>query len=387
MMDRLGNSGEGSRTLPIRFVGSGSEYFRIWIVNLLLTLLTVGLYYPFAKVRRLRYFHGCTEVDGHPLEFHGKPWAMLRGYALVAQLALVYGFAQRSSPLAAGIALLILMAIGPALWHSSLRFRLANTAWRGIRLRFAGTLGGAYAAVGPAYLLALGFMLLAWTAGTGATRGKEPPLLLSLTPLLIVLATPWLLWRAKRYQHVHYEYASERSSFSARVPQVYGVFLRTVLLSMALGAVVAVVVGLGAPGLFALGGLGELGKPKPGTVIVYSLLIVLAALLFQVLLRSYFTARLQDLVWGHTASRRLRFASRLRARSLAGVTARNWLLMVLTLGLFYPFAAVATARLRLQAVSIDADADIDDLVARRSGGPAEAAGDAAADVLGVDIGL
>ena len=51
--------------LELRFVGSGSEYFRIWIVNLLLTILTLSLYYPFAKVRRMRYFHGATEVGGH----------------------------------------------------------------------------------------------------------------------------------------------------------------------------------------------------------------------------------------------------------------------------------------------------------------------------------
>ena len=28
----------------IRFTGSGSEYFGIWIVNLLLTVVTVGIY-------------------------------------------------------------------------------------------------------------------------------------------------------------------------------------------------------------------------------------------------------------------------------------------------------------------------------------------------------
>lgn len=53
--------------VPIEFTGSGSEYFRIWIVNLLLTLVTLGIYYPWAKVRRLRYFYGNTLVAGHAL--------------------------------------------------------------------------------------------------------------------------------------------------------------------------------------------------------------------------------------------------------------------------------------------------------------------------------
>eukprot|EP01031_Cornospumella_fuschlensis_P012127 gene12127-14827_t len=38
-----------SYPLRIEFTGSGSEYFRIWVVNLLLLLVTVGIYYPWAK--------------------------------------------------------------------------------------------------------------------------------------------------------------------------------------------------------------------------------------------------------------------------------------------------------------------------------------------------
>ena len=48
--------------LPIEFTSSGSEYFRIWIVNLLLMFVTFGIYYPWAKVRRLRCFHANTQV-------------------------------------------------------------------------------------------------------------------------------------------------------------------------------------------------------------------------------------------------------------------------------------------------------------------------------------
>ncbi|MES2699984.1 MAG: DUF898 family protein, partial [Pseudomonadota bacterium] len=69
--------------LDIRFTGSGSEYFRIWIVNLLLIVVTLGIYLPWAKVRRLKYFHGNTLVGDEPLGFHGNPRKMLRGYLLV----------------------------------------------------------------------------------------------------------------------------------------------------------------------------------------------------------------------------------------------------------------------------------------------------------------
>jgi uncharacterized membrane protein YjgN (DUF898 family) len=59
------------RVLEIRFTGSGSEYFRIWAVNLLFILLSCGLYLPFAKIRRIRYLYANTLIDGEALAFHG----------------------------------------------------------------------------------------------------------------------------------------------------------------------------------------------------------------------------------------------------------------------------------------------------------------------------
>lgn len=50
--------------LRVRFCGSGSEYFRIWIVNLLLTIVTLGIYSAWAKVRTLQYFYRNTQLGG-----------------------------------------------------------------------------------------------------------------------------------------------------------------------------------------------------------------------------------------------------------------------------------------------------------------------------------
>jgi len=63
----------------LRFTGDGREYFRIWIVNLLLTLGTFGVYGAWAKVRKLRYFRQNTLLDGHAFDFHARPLPMLFG--------------------------------------------------------------------------------------------------------------------------------------------------------------------------------------------------------------------------------------------------------------------------------------------------------------------
>lgn len=77
----------------------------------------------------------------------------------------------------------------------------------------------------------------------------------------------------------------------------------------------------------------------------------------------------------------------MRFKPLLWLTLKNWLLMLVTLGLYWPFAAVAMARLRLQAMSIQSDIDMNTLVGQHGSGSNEAAGDAAGDMLGFDLGL
>jgi uncharacterized membrane protein YjgN (DUF898 family) len=101
----------------------------------------------------------------------------------------------------------------------------------------------------------------------------------------------------------------------------------------------------------------------------------------------YGAARLQNLVWNGTRSEALGFRSQLKFRRLCGLTLKNWLLTLLTLGLYRPFAAVASARLRLEAVSIGCDEDPADWVAAAHAGHADATGEIAGDFFGIDMGL
>src|SRR5207244_849139 len=43
-------------TARLLFTGRGSEYFRIWVVNVLLTVITAGIYSAWTKVRKAKYF-------------------------------------------------------------------------------------------------------------------------------------------------------------------------------------------------------------------------------------------------------------------------------------------------------------------------------------------
>jgi len=78
----------GTRIVRPEFTGRPGEYFRIWIVNLLFSLVTLGIYSACAKVRKKKYFYGSTRFDGETFDYFGRPKAIFRG-RVVAFLAFV----------------------------------------------------------------------------------------------------------------------------------------------------------------------------------------------------------------------------------------------------------------------------------------------------------
>lgn len=373
------------RSLSIEFTGSGSEYFRIWIVNLLLTFITAGLYLPFAKARRISYFYANTLIDGQALTFHGDPWKMFRGFLLLGLLMGAYAFAGQASPFGALVALCVMVAVWPALWRSSMQFRLGNTSWRGLRFRFDGELADAYKVFVPVYIpvLIMAVVQAAYAKDLLALQQGEnaamPSGLMGLlfTPLLLMYAAmPWSLALIKRYQHGGYVYAGERTRLDVPTLRFYGLALKSFLMTLAVGTLLGLI-GFGFVALMAV------LKPSPIAITIGVIVLYIG---FFALLAPYFIARMQNLVWNGTASPQLRFGSRLSMRSLSWLTFRNWPLTALTLGLYRPFAAVNTTKLRLAAMTIEAAGDIDTWSSHYID-QQDATGEAAGDFFGIDMGL
>ena len=374
--------------LPLEFSASGSEYFRIWIVNLLLTLVTLGFYYPWARVRKLRYFYGNTRVAGHAFDFHGSPWRMLRGYLLVGAMLTLYSLAGQVSAVAGVIALLIVAAVWPALLRASQQFRLANTSWRGLRFRFTGSTADAYRAMAPLFLAVVPFVILGALAPRDQRIQPSAAWLawFGIAALLSLAIAPLGGWLLKKYQHDHYALGGERTQLSAGAGPFYGLSLKTlgvVVLAMIVSAVAMVAV------VAAIGFKPRMRGTPPGFGVIV-LLPVVAGLLYVFVIafiRAYATTRMQNLVWSQTASRHLRFVSQLRFGALLGLTLKNWLLVALTLGLYWPFAAVAQARLRLSAVVLRCTRPVDEIGGGSRQAGDDASGDAAGELFGIDIGL
>ena len=134
----------------LKFYGDGGKYFGILIVNFLLTILSLGLYYPWARAKNLQYLYGETEFAGSRFQFHGTGQEMFKGFikaiAMIAVLIIVYALlvSSRNGFLAligmiwylGGIVLIIPLAI-----HGGLRYRMSRTSWRGIHFGYRGNLG------------------------------------------------------------------------------------------------------------------------------------------------------------------------------------------------------------------------------------------------------
>lgn len=361
-----------ARKLSLTFSGTGAEYFRIWIVNLLLTIVTCGLYSAWAKVRRLQYFSRNTELDGVPFDFHGNPVAILKGRLVAFVLLAGYHFAFGLS-MTVGLAIFgALVLILPWLLRGALRFRMANTSWRGLRFGFTGTVTGAYAVFVPPILM----FLVPGVLGALVTHHGPHALNGWFSVIgLLYLAWPSLHAAIKRYQHAHIRYGGADSQYTLGASSFWPTYVLVFCAVVVVGLVVIVTV----PMAFRL-----LGR---GAASAIAVLLGIGLYLAMLALLPLVQARLGNLVWSHTAFPGMTMTADMTFRGLFRLHMTNVLMTLVTAGLFHPFAMVRVQRYMLVHVHLATTADLDNLSGDAPQRRVNAAGEGAADFLGVDFAL
>lgn len=126
----------GITEYPVEFRGNGGEYFKIWIVNILLTIVTLYIYSAWAKVRSRRYFYGNTFVDNSAFEYHAQPRQILLGrmLALVALIFITFGSALHTAVAIGGYILLAL--VFPWIIWRSIKFNGRMSSYRNVPFGF-----------------------------------------------------------------------------------------------------------------------------------------------------------------------------------------------------------------------------------------------------------
>ena len=342
----------------LHFTGSGAEYFGIWIVNLLLTIVTLGIYSAWAKVRRLQYFYRHTELAGSSFDFHGSPTRILIGRVIALGMLFAYNYSVRLQSALTIVVLAVIAFVMPWLLRNSFRFRLYNTSWRGTRFHFRGTVARAYRV-----FLLNGFLAL----------------------ITLYVMAPFAHQRLKAYQHDNSWFGRTRCSFHARAGQFYLIYL------LLLGAIVVFWLVIGFSGIG--GALGSLlqaqkhgGHSNPQAVFRVMAILYGAVIVMAVSIGPLFHALITNLIWNNTRLGEHRIECNMSPWVLIWITASNFVLVAVTLGLFIPWAMVRQARFQLESVRLLPASDLQEFVAAEPE-TIGAVGEEAATAFDFDISL
>jgi uncharacterized membrane protein YjgN (DUF898 family) len=279
----------------LTFHGTGGALFGIWVVNVLLTLLTLGIYYFWGKVRVRRYFASQTEIESDRFAFHGTGRELLVGTAKAALLfAVPFALFRVVPELDLGLWLTVaavvlayasLALLIPLAMVGARRYRMSRTSWRGIRFAFRGR--------------SVDFIRL-------FVRDSL------LTVLTLGLYYPVFATHIYDFMVSRTSLGSERFGFDGRPRDLFRIY-----------------------GLAFLLWLPTLG-----------------------LYYFWFRARKQRYLWAHTTFGAARFASTVTGGKLCGLLLVNLLLLVGTLGIAWPWVAVRNARFAFRYLALVGPLDL-----------------------------
>lgn len=299
--------------------GQGSELFSIFVVNQTLRMVTLGVYHFWAKTRVRRYLWSRTAFGGDRFEYTGRGSDLLRGFMLavllLAPLVGVYAYLQAAFGEVFLVKAADLFLVAPGLvfltgfaTFAARRYLLSRTRLRGVRFGLSGT------------ARRHGLLMLGHT-------------LLSLVTL--GLYTPFMRTRLMANLVGNTWFGSQRASFSG---DGWGLF-RRFLLAWGMGVVlVAVAGGVVFAALMASG-----GQPGSWTVLgalLFPLIVVPGAAAIAVWYRGeelrYFAE--------HCSLGPLRMTATYSIGTFLRFSVANFLLLVFTLGMAFPFVVVRVIR-------------------------------------------
>jgi uncharacterized membrane protein YjgN (DUF898 family) len=280
------------------FHGSGGTLLGIHVVNVLLILVTLGVYYFWAKTRVRRYVFSESQFDGDRFAYHGIGKELLLGFLRaflvfllpIIALSVIRDWldvaAQVKAAAGSLIPLLLYLFFIPLALVGARRYRLSRTSWRGIRFSFRGK---------------------AWRFILIFIKGSL------LTGLTFGLYYPFFLTERQAFLVSHSYFGNERFEFNGRGRDLFANYLLALLLTL----------------------------PTLG------------------LCWFWFVARKRRFFWNHTRFGTARFRSTVSGGSLVGLYLVNGLLLLGTLGLAWPWVRVRNIRFTFRYLALEGEVDLE----------------------------
>jgi uncharacterized membrane protein YjgN (DUF898 family) len=272
------------------FYGDAGTLFSIHIVNLFLTILTLGVYYFWGKVKVRKYLYGQTEFEGDRFTYHGTGKELLVGWLkavlgiglfIAANVAITsYWKGAIVEAVATALLYLCILILMPIAIVYSQRYWLSRTSWRGIRFSFRGGVKDFIKIYIPGVLLTL---------------------------ISLGVYYPYFQNDIRKFQINHTYFGSTRFSYDGKGSDILGRHILALLLS-----------------ILTLG-----------------------------LYWFWFAAWRHRYYWEHTSFSTTRFRSTITGGPLLRLKLGNLLLLILTLGLAWPWTVVRNARFMLSRITLE----------------------------------
>ena len=347
---------QGTAT-EFEFRGSAGEFFGIWIVNLLLSIATLGIYSAWAKVRTKKYFYQNTYVAGRSFDYHATGLQILLGRIIVVVGIVAYTILA-AIPLVGLLLLLGLLFVIPFLLVRALRFNARMSSWSNVRFDFQGSTGSA----------AANYFLY--------------PVISALT-----LYTTWpFVTRSIQRFHVNgHKFGQTPMHFDSPIAPFYKALFAAI--AWVVAALIIAVTGFG----FSFSTLGALEALENDPENIAALMAIGTFYLFflfaLVPATIIYHAMIRNTVYNHTIlGGKHRFHSNVSALRLLWITVSNLVVIMMTLGLMLPWAHVRRVRYLAQHTTFIPGGPLDEFVGEVTAN-VSAIGDAYGDIEGFDIGI
>ena len=321
--------------IPFEFHGSEREYFKIRLVNIILTILTLGIYSAWAKVRHKKYIYGSARLSGACFEYLADPVKIRKGRMIAGVFLILYPTLSNLFPQIGFIFSLVLFAAVPWIVVRALAFNARNSALRNIRFGFSG-------------------------------RVKDAAKAFALWPILVLLTlgilAPYAYYRQRKFIVENSRYGTTRFALTATARDYYRLFL---------SASVPFIIGVGL---------------VAAVIFFLPLLAVPAALALYLYLFAFYSVKTTNLQFNSSQLAAHRFKADLRIKEYLALVVTNSLATALTLGLFYPWAKIRTLRYRFSRLSLITSGDLDTFIAGEQK-QVGSVGEEMSDFFDIDIGL
>tara|TARA_B100001250_G_C19787326_1_gene784799 strand:- start:1122 stop:2114 length:993 start_codon:yes stop_codon:yes gene_type:complete len=303
------------------FNGNGKEFFGIWIVNTLLSIVTLGIYSPWAKVQNTKYLYNSICIDDHHFDYHAQPIQILKGRLIAILVLVIVSSLSIINESIYFIALLVIFFAAPWLINRSISFNMRMTSYRNVRFNFKGDYWNTFFWVFIAPILSL---------------------------FTLYLALPHVLRRRDEYMTQNYSYGDTNFICSMSSKTYYKAVLYT------LGAILGISLVLGIIAvIFSLIGIEALNA-----VIIflgYIFIIAAVASIYSALIRNHY---FENTKLNGIAS----FKSNVGMRDYFQLISTNILMIIFSLGLAVPFVQIRSISFLSLNTSVSIQSSIEGII-------------------------